>query len=578
MNKTIHTKLGETAATAICGNDIMSSVLYVSGIAIGISGVYAPLILLAIGLVLLLYKGVYREVVEALPVNGGAYNALLNGTSKKVAATAGVLTILSYIATAVISGKTAVEYVHTVLPIPVIPATIAVLGVFALLVISGVKDSAKVAIGIFFLHLLTLTAFIVIGAYYLSNHPSQFNVNLITTHSFLENKTLIMLLFLGFSSSLLGVSGFESSANFVEEQQKGVFKKTLRNMLLGVVIFNPIIAFICLNLSSIPDIKSFSDFLLADEAKIIGGAIFQYIVVIDAFLVLCGAVLTGFIGVSGLINRMALDEALPLWFSKMNKKGSFPRIITLFFIACVSILLITNGQLSSLAGVYAISFLAVMSMFALGNIILKITRHSLKRLYSFPIIFVVLAFTGTFLGLIGNIILDPQNLIFFLTYFIPAIAFVRLYVYRDNIFAFLEKITTDKPLLNQIIKVIFKNIVKGRYILFIHKPNRLFDTLRYIDSNETGRHILILHCKDDDDKINQETWKELQAMVPLMPKAGVFHHLQLELEQIEGKFGPELISKASEKYRVPKNRIFIGTIHHSHKFSYEELGGVRIIV
>lgn len=573
-----HTKLGETAATAICGNDIMSSVLYVSGIAIGISGVYAPLILLAIGVVLLLYKGVYREVVEALPVNGGAYNALLNGTSKKVAATAGVLTILSYIATAVISGKTAVEYVHTVLPVPVIPGTIAVLGVFALLVISGVKDSAKVAMGIFFFHLLTLTAFIVVGAYYLSTHPSQFNANLLTTHGFLADKTLIMLLFLGFSSSLLGVSGFESSANFVEEQQKGVFKKTLRNMLLGVVIFNPIIAFICLNISAIPDIKSFSDFLLADEAKIIGGHIFQYIVVLDAFLVLCGAVLTGFIGVSGLINRMALDEALPLWFSKVNKKGSYPRIITLFFIACVSILLVTNGQLSSLAGVYAISFLAVMSMFALGNIVLKITRRSLKRLYAFPVIFVVLAFTGTFIGLIGNIVLDPQNLIYFLTYFIPTIAFVRLYVYRDSILVFLDKITINKPLLNQIIKVIFRNIVKGKYILFIHKPNRLFDTLRYIDSNETGRHILILHCKDANDKINGETWKELQTMVPLMPKAGVFSHLQLELEQIDGEFGPELISKASEKYHVPKNRIFIGTIHHSHKFSYEELGGVRIIV
>ena len=60
--KNPHMKLGTAAATAICGNDIMSSVLYVSGIAIGVSGVYAPAILLFIGLVLLLYKGVYREV------------------------------------------------------------------------------------------------------------------------------------------------------------------------------------------------------------------------------------------------------------------------------------------------------------------------------------------------------------------------------------------------------------------------------------------------------------------------------------------------------------------------------------
>src|SRR5476651_184956 len=121
-------KLGQWSATAICGNDILSSALYVSGIAIIFAGVFAPLVLLFIAFVLFLYKYVYTEVVEALPINGGAYNCLLNGTSKTIAATAGITTFLSYVATAVISAKTAVEYAHTLLPIPVIPVTIGVLG------------------------------------------------------------------------------------------------------------------------------------------------------------------------------------------------------------------------------------------------------------------------------------------------------------------------------------------------------------------------------------------------------------------------------------------------------------------
>lgn len=573
-----HQKLGEVASTAICGNDIMSSVLYVSGITIGVAGVYAPLILLGIGVVLLLYRGVYREVVEALPVNGGAYNALLNGTSKNIAATAGVLTILSYVATCVISGKTAVEYLNTIVSIPVIPITIAVLGAFALLVISGVKDSAKVAMGIFFLHLLTLIAFVGMGSYYLLHNPSQFPANIAFTDTLLQDKSLLVLLFLGFSSSLLGVSGFESSADFVEEQQKGVFKKTLTNMLVGVAIFNPIVAFLCLSISGIPEINHLSGFLLAGEAKIVGGQLFQYIVVIDAFLVLCGGVLTGLIGVSGLINRMALDEALPIWFAHRNEKGSFPRIVMLFFILCVSILLITKGNLKSLAGVYAISFLAVMSMFALGNLILKITRKDMKRFYTFPMLLVILAFTTTFIGLIGNIILDVKNLGFFLVYFVPVFIFVRAYIYRDYIILFFYKHTGDGTLLHKILKVIFKDTVRGKYILFIHRPDRLFNTLKYINSNEAGRHIIILHCKNENDPINSEVWKDLKTLIPLLPKAGVFHHLHTELEQIEGEFGPEVINQASEKYNIPKNRIFIGTIHHNHKFLYEDLGGVRIIV
>ena len=45
---------------------------------------------------------------------------------------------------------------------------------------------------------------------------------------------------------MLGISGFESSANFVEEQERGVFPKTLRNMWLAVTIFNPLTAFLVL--------------------------------------------------------------------------------------------------------------------------------------------------------------------------------------------------------------------------------------------------------------------------------------------------------------------------------------------
>jgi len=45
-----------------------------------------------------------------------------------------------------------------------------------------------------------------------------------------------MALFFGFSAAMLGISGFESSANFVEEQKKGIFPKTLRNMWLAVSV------------------------------------------------------------------------------------------------------------------------------------------------------------------------------------------------------------------------------------------------------------------------------------------------------------------------------------------------------
>jgi amino acid transporter len=208
------------------------------------------------------------------------------------------MTVLSYVATAVLSAKVGVEYALSVLPIheitipgigplqAVIPITIGLLLFFALLVISGLKDSAKVAFGIFIFHVITLTSFLILGGWYFFHGTSYFHQNLQYTFSGIINqKGLLLTLYFAFSASLLGVSGFESSANFVEEQKKGVFRKTLRNMLIGVAIFNPLIALVVLNAMPYAAVKSASDFLLADAARSIGGQVFQYVVVVDAFLV-----------------------------------------------------------------------------------------------------------------------------------------------------------------------------------------------------------------------------------------------------------------------------------------------------
>ena len=100
-------KLGVLSSTAICGNDISSSVLYVCALSIGFAGQYAWITLVIVAFVLFLFRKIYGEVVGALPLNGGAYNALLNTTSKKTASLAATLTILSYMATAVISANEA---------------------------------------------------------------------------------------------------------------------------------------------------------------------------------------------------------------------------------------------------------------------------------------------------------------------------------------------------------------------------------------------------------------------------------------------------------------------------------------
>ena len=188
-------RLGQWLATAICGNDITSSCLYVAAIATVYAGVLAPVVLLLVGGVLYLYKKVYTEVVEALPLNGGAYNCLLNSTSKSTASLAACMTILSYIATAVISAKTAVEYLHHLMPVfPIIATTIGILAVFTLLAIMGITESAVVALMIFIFDLPNALILCLLG---FAHFPGDFHIIKANLQTMPQGDGLFIAIFLG---------------------------------------------------------------------------------------------------------------------------------------------------------------------------------------------------------------------------------------------------------------------------------------------------------------------------------------------------------------------------------------------
>ena len=424
-------KLNELEATAICGNDITSSCLYVSALTILQAGKWAPLALLIVAAVLFLYRRIYAEVVGALPLNGGAYNALLNTTSKKVASLAACLTILSYMATAVISASEAMHYVHSLWQsLPVIPASIALLAAFMVLTIIGIGESARVAVVIFVIHIATLILLLGVGGLYVfRNGPGILTANLAAP----MEVSIPQALFFGFAAAMLGISGFESSANFVEEQARGVFPKTLRNMWAAVSFFNPSMALLALALIPIALVGENQEALLSTMGLIAGGKWLSVVVSVDAALVLSGAVLTSYVGVTGLVRRMTLDRCLPQLLLKTNRQGTTYLIIIVFFMLAVSVLLLTQGNLGALAGVYTISFLAVMALFGVGNILLKVRRARLPRptIASWPSVFIAIA--AVLAALIGNFLLNPSYLRVFLAYFVPAVLIVGIMLSRIEI-------------------------------------------------------------------------------------------------------------------------------------------------
>ncbi|MCE2540591.1 MAG: APC family permease [Acidobacteria bacterium] len=575
-----HGGLRELPATAICGNDITSSCLYVSALAIIHAGKWAWVSLLVVAGVLFLYRRIYAEVVGALPLNGGAYNALLNTTSKSLASMAACLTILSYTATAVISANEAMHYGHGIWPaLPVMPATVLLLAAFMLLTIIGITESSKVAVGIFLFHLGTLAVLLLSGGLYLLTNGLAV---LASNYALPSEQGLPAALFFGFAASMLGISGFESSANFVEEQAEGVFPRTLRNMWVAVSVLNPTLALLALALVPIPDVATHEEALLAHMGGIAAGEWLAWLISIDAILVLSGAVLTSYVGVTGLVRRMTLDRCLPQFLLRSGPRGTYHRIIVLFFCVCVSILFITEGELEALAGVYTLSFLSVMALFGVGNILLKVKRAGLPRPERAAWPAVILAIALTVLGLAGNVLMNPDYVWVLAEYLLPTLLIVGIMLGRIGLLkvclfvvqALSEKIRKITGGVSESLQERIRAINSQQFVFFsrgddIHNLNRV---VLYVLKNEHTSRIKVVTVVGDGDEAPAKLERDIGFLNEAYPD------IDIELVVIRGRFGPDLVQRLSREWQVPTNFMFIGSPGDHFVYGLAELGGVRLII
>lgn len=572
-------KLGELPATAICGNDITSSCLYVSALTIVYAGQYAWLALILVSAVLYLFRKIYGEVVGALPLNGGAYNVLLNTTSKSNASIAATLTILSYMATAVISASEAMHYLQGMwLNLNVGWATVGLLAIFLILTIKGITESSVVAVCIFITHLVAMLLLIGSGIWYVAHNGLE--IATINFNTPLQG-SLMQVLFLGFSTAMLGISGFESSANFVEEQEQGVFPKTLRNMWIAVSVINPLMALTAVTVLPLAEIGLHRQALLSHLGNTTGGSALAVFISIDAVLVLSGAVLTSFVGVSGLMRRMTLDRILPQMLLKSNRNGSPVRILTLFFVLCLSILYITGGVLEALAGVYTISFLLVMTYFGFGNFLLKIKRSRLPRPeYATPFV-VAAAVTAVSIAIFGNIKLHPEYLVVFLQYFVPAIVLMYVLLNRMVILQYLliivnsllDSVRQIAVSSNQYLSRIIRQLTEQEFVYFTKGDDIsvLNKVIMYVEENEITKKLKIVTVLQDGQVISPEFLNDLKVLDRAYPD------IAIDYIQLEGTFGPELIRKLSKEWDIPANFMFISSPGDRFSHRVADLGGVRLI-
>ncbi len=484
----------------------------------------------------------------------------------------------------------------------IIWATIGLLALFMFLTIIGITESAAVAIFIFIFHLASMALLLVLGLVSLfSFGPEVLWANLSTP----TEGGIWMALFFGFSAAMLGISGFESSANFVEEQAEGVFPKTLRNMWLAVTVLNPGMAILALALVPIPAVAdTYQNTLLSHMGETAGGSWLSWLISVDAILVLSGATLTSYVGVTGLVDRMTLDRCLPRFLLKKSKRNTPHRIIIAFFVLAVSVLLITKGDLKSLAAVYTLSFLAVMALFAIGNLLLKVKRPSLPRPTKASYLTVLVALGAVTVAIMGNARLNQAYLVVFLEYLLPTVLIVTLMLTRLQILElavfFLDEIRKKigrerREAVNQHdIKAakwwmrlgrrikrlddwMYESIdsISNQQIVFFSRgdnlPN-LNQVMLYILQNEHTNKVKVVTVVADTTEVPPKLEEHIKFLDEVYPE------IDVEFVSIMGEFSPTLIGKLSDEWDIPRNLMFIGSPGDHLIWGLSELGGVRLII
>jgi len=414
-------------AAAIVLNDLASSAYYAGGEAEGYIGKAAPWFILGIMLFSYAVRAVYVESCSMF-VRGGVYRAVkqsLGGTLAKFSVSA---LMFDYILTGPISGVAAgqylagliselLQYFHLSGPLSggstsVVSASFAVLVTFYFWWenTKGIPESSEKALHI--MKLVTVMVVILISwCIYtalirhstLPPFPHPRNLRLSQSalgwlaHSSLPHMFGIVAIFIALGHSVLAMSGEESLAQVyreIEHPKLPNLKKAGLVIFIYSLVFTSMVSFFAVMI--IPDTvrETYLQNLIGGLAMSLQGPLFArlifhaFVVVVGTFI-LAGAVNTAIVGSNGVLNRVSEDGVLSSWFRQPHRKyGTSYRIINIVVALQVITIIISRGDVTFLANLYAFGVIWSFAMNGLAVLVLRYTKPG-QRDFQVPFNFYV---------------------------------------------------------------------------------------------------------------------------------------------------------------------------------------------
>jgi amino acid transporter len=398
-------------AAAIVLSDLASSAYYAGGDAEKVIGKSAPWFILAVMLFSYAVRALYIES-SSMFVRGGVYRVVkeaMGGTLAKFSVSA---LLFDYVLTgpisAVVAGQYLAGFVEDVAryaghPFSSFPenAFSAVFGALVVIYfwhknIQGIHESSQKAVQIMIITtvmvvILIVWCLITVSRVPIQTPPNPFHPGVIPLNheslGWLEgtwvSHLVLVVLFVGFGHSVLAMSGEETLAQVNREIEHPKLKNLEKT---GLVIFAYSLLFTSL-------VSFFAVMIIPDSVRpnyfgnLIGGIamylvgpiwpklVFHGFVVLVGVLILAGAQNTSIVGANGVLNRVAEDGVLTDAFQKPHSRyGTSYRIINLIVGLQLLTILLTGGNVFTLAGLYAFGVIWSFALKSLAVLVLRYTE------------------------------------------------------------------------------------------------------------------------------------------------------------------------------------------------------------
>ncbi|KAF8957524.1 AAAP amino acid permease [Flammula alnicola] len=574
--------LGQFTASGLAGNAVLGSVFYALPAVVAVGGVYSPISLFIATLILFLWRPIMEELASALPISGGPYTYILNVSTKVFALVGAALLLLDFASTAIVSAATAATYLAgevSHLPFPTWVGAVIVLALFTLISLMGVRESARIALVVLSLHIVSMLMLIIASSVHwgqtgIGQLKANWEHGRATTDT--SASSVARQIYYGICLGMLGLTGFEckclflGTPSYVSRIKAGKFPLVLRNLHIPAIFLNTLIMLLVLAVVPLDVILGGAN-VLSVLAQASGGRWLRTWIVIDAIIVLCGGVLTGILSACELLEQLALHRVIPKLFLNLIPRTGSPYVSVLSFVAFSGMLYATAGaSLNVISEMFSLVWLTVMSLFPISLLLLKFNRGRLRRQTSTKLITVVAALVVAPVIFAGNVAFKPQTAGYFAAYFFGIVALFSATQNKVHLLRWIYWVYDQYPVLHEWSAT---RTWGGKLInLMCSLRRQQVCILAKSDENEETSYLKITHFYEEEKGIPSE----LEANAKILDEA--FPQITIDLILVDGIFEPASVAALSHHLRIPQSLMFMNCPGAQFPYSVRNLahGSYRV--